>query len=45
MVLKAVLLDFNGVVIDDESIHQALIEELLLEENLRPDPELSLIHI
>jgi beta-phosphoglucomutase len=39
MVLKAVLLDFNGVVIDDESIHQALIEELLLEENLRPDPE------
>jgi HAD superfamily hydrolase (TIGR01509 family) len=39
MVLKAVLLDFNGVVIDDESIHQALVEELLLEENLRPDPE------
>ena len=39
MVLKAVLLDFNGVVINDESVHQTLIEELLLEENLRPDPE------
>ena len=39
MVLKAVLLDFNGVIINDESIHQALIEDLLLEENLRPKPE------
>ena len=39
MALKAVLLDFNGVVINDEAIHQRLIEELLLEENLRPDPE------
>lgn len=36
MVLKAVLLDFNGVVINDELIHQRLIEDLLLEENLRP---------
>jgi HAD superfamily hydrolase (TIGR01509 family) len=39
MALKAVLLDFNGVVINDESVHQSLIEELLLEENLRPDSE------
>lgn len=38
MALKAVLLDFNGVVINDEAIHQALIEELLISENLRPDP-------
>jgi len=39
MALKAVLLDFNGVVINDESIHQRLLEDLLLEENLRPAPE------
>jgi HAD superfamily hydrolase (TIGR01509 family) len=36
MSLKAVLFDFNGVIINDEAIHQALIEELLIEENLRP---------
>lgn len=36
MALKAVLLDFNGVIINDESLHQQLIQELLLEENLRP---------
>ena len=34
--LKAVLLDFNGVVINDEAIHRNLIDELLLSENLRP---------
>lgn len=39
MALKAVLLDFNGVVINDEAIHGRLIEELLLEENLRPNPQ------
>ncbi|MEA5452749.1 HAD family phosphatase [Leptolyngbya sp. CCNP1308] len=39
MALKAVLLDFNGVVINDEAIHGRLIEELLLEENLRPNPK------
>jgi HAD superfamily hydrolase (TIGR01509 family) len=39
MVLKAVLLDFNGVIINDESVHQDLIEQLLLEENLRLNPE------
>lgn len=38
MVLKAVLLDFNGVIVNDEAIHGRLIEELLLEENLRPHP-------
>lgn len=39
MVLKAVLLDFNGVVINDEAIHEQLINDLLLEENLRPNPQ------
>ncbi|MGK7932956.1 MAG: HAD family hydrolase [Microcystaceae cyanobacterium] len=34
--LKAILLDFNGIIINDEAIHQALIDELLLGENLRP---------
>jgi HAD superfamily hydrolase (TIGR01509 family) len=34
--LKAVLFDFNGVIINDEPIHEKLIEQLLLEENLRP---------
>ena len=37
MSLKAVLFDFNGVIINDESIHKELIEEILLGENLRPD--------
>jgi beta-phosphoglucomutase len=36
VVLKAVLFDFNGVIIKDESIHRELIDELLLAENLRP---------
>src|SRR5688572_16708727 len=36
MTLKAVLFDFNGVIINDEPIHQQLIEQLLIEENLRP---------
>jgi len=39
MALKAVLLDFNGVVINDEVIHERLIQALLLEENLRPNPQ------
>ncbi|MBO9998117.1 MAG: HAD family phosphatase [Cyanobacteria bacterium SID2] len=37
MALKAVVFDFNGIIINDESIHEKLILELLLEENLRPD--------
>lgn len=36
MALKAVLLDFNGVIINDETIHRELIDELLIAENLRP---------
>ncbi len=36
MTLKAVLFDFNGVIVKDEAIHQQLIEEILLAENLRP---------
>jgi beta-phosphoglucomutase len=39
MALKAVLLDFNGVVINDEVIHERLIQDLLLEENLCPNPQ------
>jgi beta-phosphoglucomutase len=39
MGLKAVFLDFSGVVINDEEINQELIAEILLSENLRSDPE------
>lgn len=39
MTLKAVLFDFNGVIINDEAIHQTLIEEILLAENLRPSAQ------
>jgi beta-phosphoglucomutase len=39
MGLKAILFDFNGVIINDEPLHQKLIEELLVAENLRPNPE------
>lgn len=35
MSLKAVLFDFNGVIINDEPIHEKLIEQILLEENLQ----------
>jgi len=38
MTLKAVLFDFNGVIINDEPLHEQLINQLLLEENLRPKP-------
>jgi len=34
--LKAILFDFNGVIINDEAIHNKLIDQLLIEENLRP---------
>lgn len=37
--LKAVLFDFNGVIINDEPIHKELIDEILLRENLRPSPD------
>jgi beta-phosphoglucomutase len=36
MSLKAVLFDFNGVMINDESIHLKLIDKILVEENLQP---------
>jgi beta-phosphoglucomutase len=36
MTLRAILFDFNGIIINDESIHQELIQELLLRENLLP---------
>jgi HAD superfamily hydrolase (TIGR01509 family) len=36
--LKAILFDFNGVIINDEPIHEKLICQLLVEENLRPQP-------
>ena len=38
MTVKAVLFDFNGVIINDESIHEQLLEALLLEESLRMGP-------
>ncbi|MEO1211146.1 MAG: HAD family phosphatase [Cyanobacteria bacterium J06638_20] len=36
--LKAVLFDFNGVIINDEPLHNKLLEQILVEENLRPQP-------
>ncbi len=36
MALQAVLFDFNGTIINDESIRRQLIDEVLLSENLRP---------
>ncbi|MEO6861183.1 MAG: HAD family phosphatase [Microcoleus sp.] len=35
MTLKAVLFDFNGVIINDESIHEKIIDRLMLDENLQ----------
>ncbi|MDY6784660.1 MAG: HAD family phosphatase [Cyanobacteriota bacterium] len=39
MTLKAVLFDFNGIIINDESIHAELVSDILLGENLRVSPE------
>jgi HAD superfamily hydrolase (TIGR01509 family) len=39
MSLKAVLFDFNGVIVNDEPLHEKLIDQILIEENLRPNPE------
>lgn len=39
MGLRAVLFDFNGVIVDDEAIHARLISEILLSENLRPQAD------
>jgi beta-phosphoglucomutase len=38
MVLKAVLFDFNGVIINDEPLHENLLAQILLEENMRANP-------
>ena len=39
MALKAVLFGFNGIVINDDTIRQTLTNQLLLDENLRPDED------
>ncbi|MBD2101469.1 HAD family phosphatase [Leptolyngbya sp. FACHB-261] len=36
MAFKAVLFDFNGVILNDERLHEELINQILLEENLQP---------
>ncbi len=38
MSLKAVLFDFNGIIIHDEPIHEQITEQILLEENLTLKP-------
>lgn len=38
MTLKAVLFDFNGVIINDERFHEQLLNDILLGENLRLRP-------
>jgi HAD superfamily hydrolase (TIGR01509 family) len=38
MTLKAVLFDLNGVIINDDPLQQQLIDQVLIEENLRPQP-------
>jgi phosphoglycolate phosphatase/beta-phosphoglucomutase len=35
MTLKAVLFEFNGVIINDESIRERIVDRLMLEENLQ----------
>ncbi|MEO0645902.1 MAG: HAD family phosphatase [Cyanobacteria bacterium J06650_10] len=39
MALKAVLFSFNGIMINDEAIRQTLSDQILLDENLRPDED------
>ena len=39
MGLKAVFLNFSGVIFNDEAINQALIADILLKENLRADED------
>ncbi|MCC0179432.1 HAD family phosphatase [Waterburya agarophytonicola K14] len=39
MSLKAVFLDFSGVIIDDEAIDRSLVADILLQENLRADDD------
>ncbi|MEM6423987.1 MAG: HAD family phosphatase [Cyanobacteria bacterium P01_C01_bin.73] len=37
--LKAVCLGFSGVVVRDLAVHQRLVEQILLDENLRPNAD------
>lgn len=39
MVLKAVFLEFNGVIAKDTSLRRELIDDILISENLRPNPD------
>ncbi|MDB9529808.1 HAD family phosphatase [Oscillatoria sp. CS-180] len=39
MVLKAVFLEFNGVIARDITLRRELIDEILIAENLRPNPD------
>lgn len=36
MSLKAILFNFNGVIINDDFVHQQLVDDILLSENLSP---------
>ena len=36
MSLKAILFNFNGVIISDDFVHQQLVDDILLAENLSP---------
>lgn len=38
MSLQVVLFDFNGVIVNDEPIHRELINEILISQNLPPNP-------
>lgn len=38
MALKAAFLEFSGIIIQDGKLQQRLTDELLIAENLRPDP-------
>jgi HAD superfamily hydrolase (TIGR01509 family) len=39
MTLKAILFDFNGVILDDEPLHQELIVDLVRDQNWQPSSE------
>ena len=39
MTLRAAFFSFNGIIINDETIRQTLINQLLIDENLRPDAD------
>ncbi len=39
MSLRAVLFNFNGVIVDDQPLHQQLVDQIVIDENLRPRPE------